>query len=227
MGKPCVRLVEVAAGYPGRPVFDGANLEVAEGEFLGVAGPNGAGKTTLLRLILGFLKPARGLVEVLGGSSSRPASLRAARRQVGYVPQGSGSGRLPMSVFDSVLVGRWGKGFAGWRRPSLADRQAVEEVLERLGLTAYRNTDLRDLSGGLRQRVALGRAVVREPRLVLMDEPTTFLDRESQAAFLALAGALNRVRGITFLVISHDHQLLAESCSRIVTLKAGRIVTEP
>lgn len=224
MSRPSVRLVGVEAGYPGRPVLHGVNLEVPPGFFLGIAGPNGAGKTTLFKVILGFLVPTRGQVEVFGTPLSTPRSLSFVRRRIGYVPQQMPSGKLPFTVCDSVLAGRWGSFFSGLRRPSRADRSAVASVLERLGLSPYGKVDLRELSGGLRQRVALARAVVREPELVLMDEPTTYLDAESQSAFFTLTRDLNRERRISFVVISHDQGLLAETCTTVLQLDGGRIV---
>ncbi|HHW14143.1 MAG TPA: ATP-binding cassette domain-containing protein [Firmicutes bacterium] len=223
MKTPIVRLVGVEAGYPGKRVLDGVSLEVAPGGFVGIAGPNGAGKTTLLKVILGFLLPNRGKVEVLGASTADPGSVAAIRRRIGYVPQQAAAGRLPMTVFDSVLGGRWGSSFAGLRRPSATDRAMVNDVLDRFGLGPYRGADLRELSGGLRQRVALARAVVREPQLILMDEPTTHLDVESQSTLFALAVEFNRQRSITFVVISHDRELLAGTCSTVLMLEGGRI----
>jgi ABC-type Mn2+/Zn2+ transport system ATPase subunit len=226
MTDTCVRLSDVVAGYPGRQVLGGTSFEVAGGEYVGVVGPNGVGKTTLFRVILGLLRPYRGTVQVLGVPLVTRQQISAVRRQVGYVPQQSSAGRLPISVFDAVLIGRWGSSFRAGRRPAREDREAVERALEVVGLFDHRYRDWRELSGGLQQRAALARAMVREPRLVLMDEPTTFLDPESQESIFALASALNRDQGISFLVISHDRALLAQHCSRIVTIGSGGLIEE-
>lgn len=218
MTDSCIRLSGVVAGYPGHKVLDGADLTMTRGECVGLVGPNGIGKTTLFRVILGLLLPESGTVEVLGLSLTNSQQVTTIRRRIGYVPQHSSSGRLPISVYDSVLIGRWGSSFKGWRRPQREDRQAVERVLDTVELTPYRDFDWRELSGGLQQRTALARAMVREPDLILMDEPTTFLDPESQQAILALVSRLNREKGISFLIISHDHRLLAAHCSRMITI---------
>jgi ABC-type Mn2+/Zn2+ transport system ATPase subunit len=223
MGNACIRVSSVTAGYQGIAVLRNTSFEMADGEYVGVVGPNGAGKTTLFRVILGLLKPQRGSVEVFGIPLTGGQQIAGVRRRIGYVPQQSDAGRLPISVYDAVLIGRWGSSFHAGKRPARNDREAVERVLDAVGLSAYKHLDWRDLSGGLQQRVALARAVVREPSLILMDEPTTFLDTESQASILSLASALNQDKGISFLVISHDRALLAQHCSRMITIRCGLI----
>ena len=149
----------------------------AAANFVGLVGPNGVGKTTLFKVILGLLRPWAESVEVLGVPMKTPRQINQARRQIGYLPQQNQAGKLPITVYDSVLIGRWGSSFSAFRRPSAADKAAVNDVLQRFGLSPYRHYDWRALSGGLQQRVALARAIVRQPRLILMDEPTTYLDR--------------------------------------------------
>jgi zinc transport system ATP-binding protein len=184
MVEVCIQLNEIVAGYPGHVVLDQAHMTVSQGECVGLVGPNGIGKTTLFKVILGLLRPVSGTVEVLGLPLTSAKRITTARRRLGYVPQQSSAGLLPISVYDSVLIGRWGSSFKGRRRPSREDRQAVEKALDTVALSAYKDLDWRELSGGLQQRTALARAVVREPDLILMDEPTTFLDPEAQRGIL-------------------------------------------
>jgi zinc transport system ATP-binding protein len=222
----CEKAVEirgVTVGYDRRLIFDQADVAIECGGFVGLIGPNGIGKTTLFRVILGLLRPWSGSVEVLGVPMKTPRQISQVRRQIGYLPQQSQAGKLPISVRDSVLIGRWGSSFHGFRRPSAEDRSAVDDILHRLGLFAYRQYDWRDLSGGLQQRVALARAIVRQPRLILMDEPTTYLDRETQKDIYSIAADLNRSAGIAFLVISHDQLMLERYASRMLTVTAGKI----
>jgi ABC-type Mn2+/Zn2+ transport system ATPase subunit len=223
MTQAVVRLAEVTAGYEGRPVLRRASFVIRQSEFVGIVGPNGAGKTTLFKVILGLLKPLGGVVEVLGVELTSAARISKMRRRIGYVPQQNQAGKLPITVYDAVLMGRWGASFAGWNRPSQADRAAVEETLTAFGLSAYRHYDCRELSGGLQQRVALARAVIRRPSLVLMDEPTTYLDAKTQAYIYELASEMNRAEGIAFVIISHDRSVLSHYARRLYTINAGSV----
>lgn len=222
MSDLCVRLSGVAASYSDRDILTGVDLAVHFGECLGICGPNGAGKTTLLRVLLGQLAPHKGNIEYnpVFGASGSPHELR---RHIGYVPQHRETGRLPLTVFDAVLTGRLGSSFGGIRRPACHDRSKTEEVLDMLGLLAYRDYDLQALSGGLRQRVALGRAIVREPLLILMDEPTTHLDPESQRVVLDKTRLLNTSRSTTFIVITHDIDAFRNVCTRTLAMQDGRL----
>lgn len=219
MTERCIRLEAVVAGYPGHMVLDKASMTVDRGEYVGLVGPNGIGKTTVFKVILGLLRPESGTVEVLGLPLTSAKHITAVRRRIGYVPQQSSEGLLPISVYDSVMIGRWGSSFKGRRRPGKKDRQVVEETLDTVELLPYRDFDWRELSGGLQQRVALARAMVREPDLILMDEPTTFLDPESQQGILALVSRLNQEKNISILVISHDRDLVAAHCRRMLTIR--------
>jgi len=222
----CGKAVEIrglSVGYDKRPIFHAADLSMGCGEFVGLVGPNGVGKTTLFKVILGLLRPWAGSVEVLGVPMKTPRQINQARRQIGYLPQQNQAGKLPITVYDSVLIGRWGSSFSAFRRPSAADKAAVNDVLQRFGLSPYRHYDWRALSGGLQQRVALARAIVRQPRLILMDEPTTYLDRETQKEIYPIASELNRSSGITFVIISHDQGTLERYASRMMMVTGSKI----
>lgn len=222
MAELCVRLSGVAAGYSDRDILTEVDLEVRLGECLGIYGPNGAGKTTLLRVLLGQLAPRKGSVEY-NSVFGAPGAARELRRRIGYVPQHRESSRLPLKVFDAILTGRLGSSFGGLRRPASSDRAMAEGVLDALGLQEYRDYDLRELSGGLRQRVALGRAMVREPLLILMDEPTTHLDPDSQSIVLDKTRLLNTSRCTTFIIITHDVRAFRGVCTRTLAMQDGRL----
>ena len=202
-------------------VLRGIDLEVPQGDFVGVIGPNGSGKTTLLKVVDGILEPQEGKVEIDGvpvGKMKRDAVARL----VAVVPQDS-TMVFPFTVREVVLMGRapylkaW-----GFERPAdFAVARRAMEVTETLGLE---NRSMNALSGGERQRVLIARALAQETRIVLLDEPTAFLDIRHQVEFFDLIKALNREKGLSVMAVTHDVNLAALYCDRLVLLKAGRIV---
>lgn len=220
-----MKLKAVAAGYGRHQVLKGVDFELGEGECCAILGENGAGKTTLFKVIMGLVLPRRGEVEVLGRRIDSPLARQWVRRQIGYVPQARSDGRLPIQVHDAVLLGRWGTGFAGLRHPRSEDRKIVCEILELLGLEELALSDCRELSGGQKQRVAIARAIVRKPRLLLLDEPTTYLDVSARDNLPDLLAAIRRELGLSILVISHDAESLQQVSDRAVVLRDG--VLEP
>lgn len=201
-----VSLTSVSFGFPGISIFDDVTLDVPCGGLTQVVGPNGGGKTTLARLLLGLLKPQSGVVEVLG------AAPEAARGRVGYVPQHSlFDPRFPAVVLDVVLTGRLARPFGFYTR---SDREAAAATLSELGLSSLAGTAFSALSGGQRQRVLLARALVSSPDLLILDEPTANVDRESAARLETLIRLQKEQLGI--LLITHDFDFLADSVDRVL-----------
>lgn len=222
--RPAIEVIGVVAGYGGAPILRGVDFRVEPGEMVGISGPNGVGKTTLFRVILGLLVPIEGQVWVLGELLKDERSRRQARLRTGYVAQEQVPGTLPISVFDAVLMGRWGRGFAGPRRPGPEDRRATWTWLERLGLAPYAHRDVRELSGGQRQRVALARALVGEPSLLLLDEPTTHLDSPARRDFMERLAGFHREGNVTTVLVTHDPELLGDYTHRGYVMRDGRLV---
>ena len=195
--KELVRLEEVWVHYGGVPILEGVNLTVAEGDFLAVIGPNGGGKTTLLRVVLGLLKPSRGRVSVLGGTPEQ------GRKYIGYVPQHSlFDTDFPISVRDTVLMGRYGR--AGLlRRYSQQDKQATRQALQTVGMLGDQHRQIGGLSDGEQQRVFIARALVTEPKLLLLDEPTASIDPALQTEFYELLEQLKQ-NMVAIVLVSHD-----------------------
>lgn len=184
------------AGYDGDLVLQDVNLSVEEGDFIGLIGPNGGGKTTLLRVLLGLHPPLRGEVRILG------LQPREGRRFVGYVPQVVEFDReFPIRVWDVVRMGRLGRrGLL--RRFTREDDEIVAELLQEVGMWEHRDRPFGELSGGQRQRAYIARALAREPKILLLDEPLASVDPEMRTSIYDLLQRLNEC--ITILMVSHD-----------------------
>jgi zinc transport system ATP-binding protein len=213
-----VALVDIANldfAYGRSAVLSGIDLAVEQGTTLGVIGNNGGGKTTLLQLILGLRQPQRGTITIAGMSPRQ-----AARRGdvFGYVPQNpSIPENFPISVREVARLGLVGK-TGMFRSPSLHDLKHVDAILERLGLADVGNAPMGSLSGGQIQRVYIARALAPRPRLLVLDEPTTGIDRRSQQQFVSLLGELRAEFGLTVIFVSHDLRAVTSLCDRVACL---------
>jgi len=200
----------------------GVSLRVRRGEFVGIIGPNGAGKTTLLTLINGLGKLLQGRVRVLGHLLGRD-NARQIRTRVGYVAQVQNiDPRMPIVVREVVMIGRCGR-LGLLRRPSGADWEIVERMIELVGMSHLADRPIGHLSGGEQQRVAIARALVQEPDIFLLDEPTANLDWRAQREILELVKRIHMTRKLTTLFVTHDLNTLPRACDRVVLMKDGLI----
>ncbi|MFW6437092.1 MAG: ABC transporter ATP-binding protein [Halococcoides sp.] len=204
--------------YGEEPVLAGLDLSVASGELLGLLGPNGSGKSTLLRCLNGILTPDGGTVRIDGDPVGDLSSDERARR-CSYVPQAE-SGAFPATVFETVLQGRRPHG--GWS-PSASDREAAASVLGRLDIADLADRRVGELSGGQRQKVRLGRALVGDPSVALLDEPTSALDLRHQLEVMDLLVEHVRAGEVAGIVAIHDLNLATRYCDRIALLADGEI----
>jgi manganese/iron transport system ATP-binding protein len=200
---PALRYAGVSAGYQGTPVLAGVDLDLAAGQRLALVGPNGAGKSTLIKSVLGLVPVLDGDATVLGLPPAK------ARPLTGYVPQtGLLDPDFPVTAAQVVMMGRYRR--LGWWRPTRpADRRAVREALDRVGLAGRAGHRFGTLSGGQRQRVLLARAIAAEPRLLLLDEPFNGVDPASQEAILAVLRAMSAA-GVAVVLSTHDLALAGE-----------------
>jgi ABC-type Mn2+/Zn2+ transport system ATPase subunit len=205
-----VRFEGVAVGYGRRPVLSGLDFSIAEGDFVGIVGPNGSGKTTVLRAMLGTLAPLAGRV------------IRSPELRFGYVPQRDhvDSG-FPLSVMDVVLMGRYDRIPVG-RRPQAADRERARRALEQVGIAHLADRPLGALSGGQKQRTLIARALVGEPNVLALDEPTNGMDLVSTTQILGLVRELHDQRGLTVVMVSHALNEVANYVRRIALAFDGR-----
>ncbi len=204
-----IRIKNLYVSLAGTPVLEDINLTVYQGDFLGIIGPNGGGKSTLLRSILGLVKPDKGEISIAGGSVEKNHTL------IGYVPQYAVFDRsFPVKVRDVVLMGRLAK--RRGRFYSRQDYEQMERCLELVEMQELRNRPIGDLSGGERQRVLVARALVADPIILLLDEPTASVDSHFQATFYELLERLSKT--MTIILVSHDITAISTYVSTIACL---------
>ena len=199
----------------GRPVLDGVNLELKQGEIGILLGRNGSGKTTLFKNILGIHSPVGGSIRFEGEDLLRMPRRERARR-IAYVPQDIRFGAL--TVFDSILMGR--VSYFGMKA-SLADYEAVEKIMADMGLEAFAHRNVEELSGGERQKIAIARAMAQEPKLMVFDEPTGNLDIANEQCIITEAKKLAREKNISILSSLHDLNRALDFGDKFFFLKNG------
>ncbi|MBN1554455.1 MAG: ABC transporter ATP-binding protein [Phycisphaerae bacterium] len=216
----------VRAGH--REILSVDSLAVSRGEFVGLLGPNGAGKSTLLRCLLGMQPHARGGAHVLDRRVNRLPSgdLARLRRRVGFVPQIlPARSEMPLTVREVVAIGR--TGIAGLLLPlKSGDWRIVDEWLERLGLTSLARRGFSEISGGEQRKTLIARAMVQNPELLLLDEPTANLDLGWRERIVELVEELYRQTRITVILVCHELEVLPPCCSRVVVLDEGKIIAD-
>jgi iron complex transport system ATP-binding protein len=201
--------------YRNRPVLRDISLSLCAGEFLGFLGPNGSGKSTFLKNLLGFLKPSGGRIVFSGD----PVELA---KRLAFVPQNPGL-RSSLSVRDLVLMGRLPHLVDRWAGYSKTDRLMVEKVLQMLDMTAMADRDVMSLSGGEMQKAVIGRCLVQEGDIILLDEATSGLDLNHSIEIMELMRRKADEEGKTIVAVLHDLNLAAQYCDRIVLLKDGAL----
>ncbi len=210
-----VRLEDVWVSFHETLALKAVNMNIEDGEFLGLIGPNGSGKTTLIKVILGLVKPDRGRVEVFG---MPPDRLGAKHHLIGYVPQRSqGDWSFPVSVMDVVLMGRYGR-IGLFKRPSAADRDVAMQALEDVQMQDSARRQLAELSGGQQQRALIARALATEPKLLLLDEPAAGIDAYGEERFYELLKRLKEQQGLTIVIVTHDIAVVSAHVEKLACL---------
>jgi ABC-type cobalamin/Fe3+-siderophores transport system ATPase subunit len=204
-------------------VLDQVSVDIERGTIVGLLGPNGSGKTTLIRIIAGMLRPESGSVALDGRTVSSMARRELARR-VAVVPQETHT-TFDFSVIDMVLMGRYPH-LGPFALEGLADLEIAREALRATGTAALEARSFATLSGGEKQRVVIASALAQASDVLLLDEPTTALDLGYQFEIVALLRRLNSERGTTMVVSTHDLNLAAALCQRIVLLKDGSVIAQ-
>lgn len=218
--KPIIKLEQVSFAYQDTVVLEDVSLEVFPGEFVAIIGPNGGGKTTLLKLILGFLRPTLGKIEVLGSSPKNNHE-----NPIAYVPQTTRFDRqFPISVMEVVLSGclsllPWHGVFRQ------KEKEAAIAALDKVGLLEFQHVPFGKLSGGQAQRVLIARALVSNPKLLLLDEPTASVDSQAEAEIYAI---LQKLHGtMTILMVTHDLKAAVDQVDRVLCIQRQAIPMKP
>jgi iron complex transport system ATP-binding protein len=212
---------DLTLSYDGRVVVDGLDLDIPPGRVTAIVGPNACGKSTLLRGLSRLLTPASGTV-MLDGADIHSLPTKTVASRLGLLPQ---TPTAPDGITVADLVGRGRYPHQGWfRRWTADDDQAVAEAMESTGVTDLAERAIDELSGGQRQRVWIAMALAQQTGILLLDEPTTFLDISHQIDVLDLLLDLNAARGTTVVMVLHDLNLAARYADHLIAMKAGSIV---
>jgi len=209
---PAIEVKNLTVSFGPRPALLDVSTTIEQGLLVGVIGPNGAGKSTLIKAILGFLKPDFGSVKILGSPADR------ARGSVAYVPQrGAVDWDYPITVGEVAMMGRYGH-VPWWRDPGPQDRARVDQALEMVRMSEFRERQIGQLSGGQQQRVFMARALAQGADVLLLDEPFSGVDAATERAILDV---LNRAKaaGRTLVVVHHDLATAAEYFDRLLLIK--------
>jgi iron complex transport system ATP-binding protein len=218
---PVLAAQQISGGYGDRPIVQALSLSIQAGEWLSLVGANGSGKSTLLRLMSRILVPSQGMV-LLDGHAIHHQPAKQVAQQLALLPQQQ---TIPegLTVEQLVALGR-SPHQAWWQwEPNPADRVAINRAIGQTHLQDYRDRPLEDLSGGERQRAFLALALAQEPKVLLLDEPTTYLDLNYQLELLEMLRDLNRHRGLTIVTVLHELNLAVRYSDRIAMLKEGQI----
>jgi zinc transport system ATP-binding protein len=220
MKESIIEVKDVSFGYEGRGVLDNASVSIYRGDFMAIIGPNGSGKSTLMKVCTGLIKPRQGNVSLFGTEIGR----FKAWEKIGYVPQKATSFNqdFPATVEEVVKSNLYSRiGLMG--RVRKQHMQKVHEALDMVGMLGYKDRLVGRLSGGQQQRVFIAKALVSDPEILFMDEPTTGIDANSEKDFYDLMSDLNKEKNITIVMVTHDIGAVNKNVNRIVCLTRGHV----
>jgi len=215
MSKPIITMSNINYAYDNKKVLKDINFEVPRGSFMGLIGPNGGGKTTLIKLIVRLLKPDNGSIQLFGEAIEKYHKWN----KIGFVSQKSNSFNkgFPATVFEVVSMGLTAK-IGYFKFLTKKHKNKVLHAIDQVGMLDYAYQNIGNLSGGQQQRVFISRALVSDPELLILDEPTVGVDYENVKRFYELLHELNEKRDITLLLVTHDTGTMTEHATDIVYL---------
>ncbi len=217
--EPVIECENLSFAYKDTPVLTNVSFFVDDKEFIGLIGPNGGGKTTLLQLIMGFLEPNAGKIRVFGKTPED------AQQSIAYVPQAMKYDRnFPISVFEVVLSGRLSQ-LPWYGKFNQRDKNDAVDILNRMGLYDLRNHAFGTLSGGQAQRTLIARALISQPKLLLLDEPTANVDPQAEIEIYRIIQELKKE--MTIVMVTHDLQTAIDQVERIFCVKNSVMVLKP
>lgn len=215
MNNVIINLNNISFSYDRRTVLENVSLQVREGEFWALIGPNGSGKSTLIGIMLGLLQPEKGAVQLFG----EPANRFKHQEYIGYVSQKSNSfnSGFPATVLEVVRSGLTRKKGL-FKRFTKKDDEKALEALEIVDMKRFATQNVGELSGGQQQRVFIARALVANPKLLVMDEPTVGIDQQNVASFYTMLSELNREHGIAIVLVTHEIDLVTDLATHVACL---------
>ena len=224
----CLSLCNVEVRWGGRTILAVENMQIRQGEFVGVIGTNGAGKTTLLKVCCGLIRPNRGTAKLDGHDLAELSAWRRAdlRKHVGYIPQSAEyNAELPFTLREVVAMGRTSvKGLLG--RLSKGDYEIIDNWIEKLGLSRRRAQTFRSLSGGEQQKALIARAMAQDPEILVLDEPCSNLDFNWKHQITEIIEQLHRQTKVAVGMVSHETSQLPPGCGRVILLHEGEILAD-
>lgn len=211
--KNIIEVENVSFSYDGKEeILKDITLNIHQGDYIGLVGPNGAGKTTLIKIILGLLTPVSGSIRLFRKAIQEFKDWQ----KIGYISQKAAKfeANFPATVEEVALMGRYSKRSL-FQRITAGDKEATQNALEQVGMREHKDRLIGDLSGGQEQRVFIARAIVNQPEVIFLDEPTTGVDKKTQDGFYALLQKLNKDLGITIIFVSHDIERMTREVMHI------------
>ncbi len=205
-------------------ILKNISFSVQSGDYLAVIGPNGGGKSTLINTILGLKRGFSGNIKLFGQELSKFKDWT----KIGFVPQRviEVDKKFPITVYETIKLGRISSFRQFWRRDKSKEYQLIDEVMEKLKISHLKNRLIGELSGGQKQRVMIARALVSQPQLLILDEPNTGIDQETQKDFYSILHHLNRDKKITIIFITHDIGVIEDSINSIITINRELIKSD-
>lgn len=218
--KIAIEFKDVNFKYNENVVLENVSFQIADGDYVGLIGPNGGGKTTTLKIILGLLQPDSGTVRIFGHTLEKAKE----HYEIGYVPQKvmEGEFAFPATVKEVIESGRVSR-YALFQGFSATDKQSLEKAITLTGIEGLQNRLIGELSGGQRQLVFIARALAREPKILILDEPTVGVDISSKERFYSFLEELHRELGMTILMVSHDVDVMASEAKQILCINKNLI----
>jgi len=215
MTQPVVSMKNISYSYENKTVLDHINFEIPKGTFMGLVGPNGGGKTTLVKLILGLLKPDEGSIRIF----DKPVDTLKDRNKIGFVSQKANAFNkgFPATVFEVVSSGLTAK-IGYFKFINKKHKEQILQAIDQVGMLDYAYENIGNLSGGQQQRIFIARALVSNPELIILDEPTVGIDYENVKRFYELLHQLHQQQNKTLLLITHDTGTMTEYATDIVCL---------
>ncbi|MDQ0299722.1 zinc transport system ATP-binding protein [Salibacterium salarium] len=212
---PIVKVTNVSLKYGNQTILENIDLNIEKGEFLGLVGPNGSGKSTLIKTLLGLITPNQGDIELF----NKPLNKFRQWERIGFVSQKANTINtgFPATVYEVVSMGLYSK-VGLLRFLNRKHKRKIDETLESVGMLEYKNRNIGELSGGQQQRVFVARALVSEPDILILDEPTVGVDTSSVQQFYQLLTKLNQEKHITLLLVTHDVGVMTSYVSNVACL---------